>query len=72
MKHVNTDGEWRIVNDDHGHSYLIPADKKSEFREWVAHTNSDGDGFYTGDDYNDCRLWMPSPYYTIVGKFKAD
>ena len=62
-------GTWRFVKDNDGHNYIIPADKRDEFRKWVEYMESDSDEEYTGEDFGDCRIDGPSSY-VITGSIE--
>ncbi len=51
-----TSDDRRLIQDDSGHWYLIPADKSDEFEDWV---ESMGDPMFTsydGSDYDQYRM----------------
>jgi len=64
MKHRKTQPEkrFRLVKDDDGHSYVIPAGLLKEFHAWVEAAADEYEG-YTGPSFEDFALsYHPSAY----------
>lgn len=48
---------YRLICDNDGHYYVIPADKEAQFEEWVGHEESGGiDDRYSGPYFSECRI----------------
>jgi hypothetical protein len=45
---------YRLVSDNNGHEYVIPADSVDEFYRWVDAWEDGGE--YNGKDFEDCRM----------------
>jgi len=55
---------FRLVSDDSGHTYAIPADKREAFERWVDSFNYSND--YSEGDFDQYRLGMHESNYTFV------
>lgn len=47
---------WILIDDNDGHSYCIPADYIEAFFSWCSHQESDSDGEYKGQSFDDFNL----------------
>jgi hypothetical protein len=47
--------EWRLVEDDDGHSYVIPADQLEDFEDWVDNVTN-GCAYLMEKDYEQYYL----------------
>lgn len=56
----------RLVSDDSGHRYAIPAGERANFDAWVASFEDDVDSGYKGPDFEQYRLDMHIANYTFT------
>jgi hypothetical protein len=47
---------WRLVEDEDGHWYVIPADKERDFDFWVEATQTEQEDKRLGTDFEQYRL----------------
>lgn len=65
---------FRLVSDDDGHDYVIPADTINEFYSWVryfAENDSDNGHKHLGGDFSQYRLGCAPSCYTFTD-FRED
>ena len=58
---------FRLVQDDSGHWYAIPADKQNAFEAWVVYMADEGEVYvpYEGEEFDEYRLDMHPSSYTF-------
>lgn len=52
-KLLKTQKRYRLISDNDGHNYIIPADQVPQFEMWVTCMDMDE---YTIFDFEDCRM----------------
>jgi hypothetical protein len=57
---------FRLVSDDSGHTYAIPADKREAFAHWVDSFNDSAEGDCSEGDFDQYRLGMHESNYTFI------
>ena len=56
---------FRLVSDDSGHTYAIPADMREKFESWCLSFEDENEK-YDGPDFEEFRLGMHESDYTFT------
>jgi hypothetical protein len=74
-------GKWRLMRDDSGHDYIIPAEKAKEFQKWVEANDSFNDADEDkaeryvaegGEEFDMYRCGSHPSCYVLVGVIEQD
>jgi len=47
---------FRLIEDDASHWYLIPAEKVTDFTDWVEYHGDYNEGIWDGEDFDKYRI----------------
>ena len=63
-----TNAQFCLIQDNDSHWYVIKADQRETFRQWVEWTENYEEGDYTGPDFNSNRV--NGPHTVVFGEWK--